>query len=33
MSARILALIGCTKKKADRTCSARELYSASPFFR
>jgi len=33
MSARILALISCTKKKADRRCSARELYSASPFFR
>lgn len=33
MNARILALISCTKKKADRRCSARELYSASPFFR
>jgi hypothetical protein len=33
MSARILALISCTKKKANRRCSARELYSASPFFR
>lgn len=33
MSARVLALIGCTKKKAARRCSARELYSASDFFR
>jgi hypothetical protein len=33
MGVRILALISCTKKKADRRCSARELYSASPFFR
>jgi hypothetical protein len=33
MGARILALISCTKKKADRRFSARELYSASDFFR
>ncbi len=33
MRGRILALISCAKKKADRRCSARELYSASPFFR
>jgi len=33
MSTRVLALISCTKKKADRRCSARELYSASSFFR
>lgn len=33
MGRRILALISCTKRKAGRRCSARELYSASDFFR
>jgi hypothetical protein len=33
VSIQVLALISCTKKKADRRCSARELYSASSFFR
>lgn len=33
MSTQVLAFISCTKKKADRRCSARELYSASSFFR
>jgi hypothetical protein len=33
MGGQVLALVSCTKKKAKRRCSARELYSASDFFR